>query len=123
MGPCSRLCVLALLLFPWLPSAFLSSAPAPSLKPRNEEVRRPIKAAYERIRIGMTQRELLKLMAPFKSMNTGHGQWPCWTDGKFSVHCTVWTDGDFLAGTGTWRVQEKGLSKVGGSWQERNSHE
>jgi hypothetical protein len=51
---------------------------------------RPIERAYERIRIGMTEKELLALMAPFEVSNEppapwGRFLWQTWTDGQISI--------------------------------------
>jgi hypothetical protein len=50
----------------------------------------PIEAAFAEIRIGMTEEELVVLMAPYQEVNTGHFQWRHWTDGRIIVLATVW---------------------------------
>jgi hypothetical protein len=70
----------------------LGFAPAPVPRPAKKAARHPIEAAYEKIRLGMTQTELDKVMGPFKKVSTGHAQWPRWTDGQFEVDVTIWFD-------------------------------
>src|SRR5262249_40863025 len=93
-----------------LPLFWLPPAPAPLLRHPKERAPRPIEVAFERIRLGMTENELLMLMAPFQKVYTGHGQWPCWTDGEFVVTVTIWAGGGAL-GIFPEGVLEKGLSK------------
>jgi hypothetical protein len=61
--------------------------------PREVENRNPsLKAAFSRIRRGMTDEELLVLMAPFREVYTGHHQWPAWTDGTLVIYVTLSMD-------------------------------
>jgi hypothetical protein len=94
MRKCQRLGFVAVLLLLVPPFAWLSSAPAPWPRPaKKKPAPQGIEAAYEKIRLGTTYKELFMLMAPFQKVPTEHGQWPCWTDGKFRVCVTIWVGG------------------------------
>jgi hypothetical protein len=94
MRKCQRLRLVAVLLLFVPPCAWLSAAPAPLPRPaKKEPAPQGVEAAYEKIRLGMTYKELFTLMAPFQEVPTGHGQWPCWTDGRFRVCVTIWVGG------------------------------
>lgn len=110
MRKCQLLCLVALLLPLVLPLAWLSSAPAPRPRPVKKPSPRPIVAAFEKTRQGMTEEELFELMAPFQKVFTGHGQWPCWTDGQFRVNLTLDIAEFILAGRPI-RVVEGELSQ------------
>ena len=88
-----RLSLAALLLLLVVPYAWLSSPPTQPLTRARKAMAQPIEVAFENIRVGMTERELFTLMAPFRKVFTGHGQWPCWTDGRFVVLVTIWAGG------------------------------
>jgi hypothetical protein len=91
-----RLVALSLVL---LPCAWLSASPSLLPTPAKNQVAQPIEAAFAKIRPGMTEAELLQLMAPFQKVHTGHGQWPCWTDGRFKVYLTLDIAGFLFEGT------------------------
>jgi hypothetical protein len=83
----------------WLPAVLLCSplvcallgrSDVPRPEPTEEIQDEPIEAAYAKIHMGMTHEELHGLMAPYKQIYTGHGQWPRWTDGKTTVYVTIW---------------------------------
>ena len=57
---------------------WLAFALAPFPRPAKKPVPRPIQAAFAKIYLGMPEEELFQVMAPFKKVQTGHGQWPCW---------------------------------------------
>jgi hypothetical protein len=73
-----------------LAGLLLGFAPAPFPRPTKRAAQRPIEAAYKKIHLGMTATELFEVMAPFKEVHTGHGQWRIWTDGQFDVAVTIW---------------------------------
>ena len=54
---------------------------------------RPIELAFADIRIGMTEEELVELMAPYYENYTEHSQWRHWSDGRINVFVTVWPKG------------------------------
>jgi hypothetical protein len=82
----------------WLPAALVSGLTLPSgvrsdlpcPEPAQVTWEQPIEVAYVQIRMGMSEQELSRLMAPYKKVFTGHAQWPCWTDGRTTVYVTVW---------------------------------
>jgi hypothetical protein len=93
------LLAVALLLAPWL-----AAAPAP-LPKRTKST--PLEAAYARIRVGMTERELVALMAPFqRSILSRYAGVQGWTDGRREVVVTIRPD-EFPNGDGPVRVQAK----------------
>jgi hypothetical protein len=63
--------------------------PASAIHPEGRQEPPSLEAAFGRIYVGMPQDELDKLMAPFERVNTGHGQWPIWTDGEWRVGLTL----------------------------------
>jgi hypothetical protein len=82
----------------------LTAAPAPLPKRAKST---PLEAAYARIRIGMTERELVALMAPFqRSIFSRYAGWHGWTDGRREVVVTILPD-EFPNGDGPLRVQAK----------------
>jgi hypothetical protein len=67
----------------------------------------PIEVAFSKIRMGMSEKELFRLMAPFKRERTEHRQWQTWTDGESAVSVTIF----FNPITGKEQgVTDKGLS-------------
>jgi hypothetical protein len=115
-----RLRFIALLLPLVLPFAWLSSGPAPLPRPANKAVLRRIQAAFDKIRPGMTEEELSKLMAPFQNVSTGHGQWPRWTDGQFVIDLTLDISEFILMGRPIrvleGELSEKRLDEQGTHW-------
>jgi hypothetical protein len=90
---------------------FVFMFPLPHPRPRHATRPRPIEAAFADIRLGMTEEELVALMAPYEEVNTEHFQWRNWTDGHTIVLFTVWPK-DFrpigpLRYTGPDLVQDK----------------
>jgi hypothetical protein len=67
-----------------------------------------IETAFAKIRPGMTQEELFTFMAPYRKVHTGHGQWPCWTDGRFEVRLSL-NVADFILDGRPIRVLEADL--------------
>src|SRR5262245_36308411 len=89
----------------WLPAL-------PCPEPMRATQPRPIEAAFEQIRMGMSDEELFAIMAPYEEEFTGHSQWRRWTDGRMVVSVTIWPDGG-IPGRGPYRVQVKNMFKVG----------
>ena len=82
-----RLPLLMLFLTLFIVCVFMFRSPDPE---RGRQIRaQPIEAAYAEIRIGMTEEELVALMAPYQEVNTGHLQWRYWVEGPTVVFVTV----------------------------------
>jgi hypothetical protein len=96
-----------------VPSTGRSDGPRPEFA---EVARTPsIEEAFAQIRMGMVDKELFRLMAPYKRRFTGHYQWQVWTDGRADVVVTIWPDEapGKIFGEGPFRVREKDLFKRG----------
>jgi hypothetical protein len=86
-----RFCCLSLALAVSLP-VISWSAPAPTPRRAKPSGGPALAVSYRAIRMGMTENELHALMAPYRNLRTGHGQWPAWTDGRTTVLLTVMPD-------------------------------
>jgi hypothetical protein len=51
---------------------------------------RPLKEAFNDIRIGTEEKELFALMAPYRRLYSEHGQWQKWAEGHTIVFVTIW---------------------------------
>ena len=56
---------------------------------RLEPSQTPIEIAYAKIRFGMGEKDVHRLMSPFNKAPGGDGQELCWTDGKVEVSVSL----------------------------------
>jgi hypothetical protein len=98
--------ILALLALALSASAMMGDAPplpcTETVKPKPPR----LEEAYEQIRIGMLEKDLRALMAPFEAGGE-HRQWPCWGSRDHLLAVTL--EGNVFAPEGTLSVKGKTL--------------
>jgi hypothetical protein len=98
--------ILALLVLALSASAIMGDAPPLSCTETVKPKPPRLEEAYERIRIGMSEKDLRALMAPFQAGGE-HRQWPCWGSRDYLLGVTL--EGNLFAPDDTWCVKEKTL--------------